>query len=386
MLEEFLRNANEELYSRENYNPFQLGTHILHGAMVAGDSEGIDIALVGVKEDRASVKNNGCALAPDEIRKQLFALSKPNYEIKISDAGNIEKGETIRDTYIALSRVVNELLRMRIIPVIIGGSHDLTFGQFGAYYDLNRMINISIIDSMIDLKEDHHDIDDESFLMQIFQYQPSFIFNVNLVAYQTHLTSQHAIEIMNHLNFESYRLGKVKMDLNEMEPVLRDTNLFSLDMSAIRYADAPGNRNTTPNGLFAEEVCQLARFAGQSDQVDSFGIYGCNPTVDVRDQSVQLAADIIWYFIDGFYNRKNDFPKHEEPDYMKYTIQFKENKYEMNFWKSKKTDHWWMEVPAGGELRNRKKSFMIPCSYTDYQTALREEVPERWIKAYQKLS
>jgi hypothetical protein len=137
--------------------------------------------------------------------------------------------------------------------------------------------------------------------------------------------------------------------------------------------------------LFAEEACQLARYAGQSDLVDSFGIYGCNTSLDVREQSAQLAAHIAWYFIDGVYSRQQDQPKENDDDYIKYTIHFKENQYEMSFWKSKKTEHWWMEVPAGSKTRNQKKFHLIPCSYNDYQMACREELPERWIKAYHKL-
>jgi hypothetical protein len=250
---------------------------------------------------------------------------------------------------------------------------------------MNRMINITVADNTIDLKEEQASIDDERFLLDILSYDPSFIFNFNHIGFQTHLTSLQSIELLSKLHFDAYRLGKVKANIIEMEPVLRSTNLFSLDMSLIRFSDAPGNRNATPNGLFAEEACQLARFAGESDLLDSFGIYGCNPSVDTGSQTTALAATIIWYFMDGFYNRKNDYPADDDANYVRYTIHFKENKYEMNFWKSKKTDHWWMEVPAGNKARNQKKFHLVPCSYNDYQSASREELPERWIQAYQKL-
>jgi hypothetical protein len=193
------------------------------------------------------------------------------------------------------------------------------------------------------------------------------------------------VELIDKLNLDSFRLGKVKMNIHDMEPVMRGSNLLSLDLSAVRFADAAGHGKATPNGLFAEEICQLARYAGESEQVDSFGLYGCNPSLDSRNQTAQLSAQIIWYFIDGFYNRKNDFPKEGDAGYLKYTIHFKENQYEMNFWKSKKTDRWWMEVPTGGK-RNKKKFHIIPCTYEDYQMACTEELPDRWIKTYQKLS
>ncbi len=382
MFEEFLQQAPAELLAGENYAANQLGLSVISEM----NPEGMQLALIGVKEDRGSVRNNGCAEAPDLIRKQLFSRAKLAHDAKIIDLGNIEMGETIRDTYIALSKVVNELIHLKVMPVIIGGSHDLTFGQFGAYHDLGKMINITVADNTIDLKEEQPKMDDEGFLLNTLSYEPSYIFNFSQIGYQTHLTSPAAIELLDKLHFDSYRLGKIRSGVDEMEPVLRGTNLFSFDMSVIRFSDSPGSRTASPNGLFAEEACQLASYAGQSDRLDSFGIYGCNPTVDVRGQSVQLAADIIWYFMNGYYHRKEDYPKEEDADYVKYTIHFKENKYEMNFWKSKKSDRWWMEVPSGNKPRNQKKFHLLPCSYNDYQMACREELPERWIRAYQKLS
>lgn len=382
MFEEFLQPAPAELYAPDSFHDMQLGSQIVPDAY----PEGMHIALFGVKEDRGSVRNNGCAQAPDQIRQHLFSRARLLPEASIVDLGNLEMGASVNDTYVAISKVVNELIRLRVLPVIIGGSHDLTFGQFGAYHDLQRNINITIADNCIDLKQEPGNPDDESFLLNIFRYEPSYIFNFSQVGYQTHLSSQNAVELLDKLHFDSFRLGKVRSAIDEMEPVLRNSNLFSFDMSVVRLSDAPGNRCAGPNGLFAEEACQLASYAGQSEMVDSFGLYGCNPSVDQGNQSAQLAADIIWYFMNGFYNRKHDFPSDEDPDYVKFTIHFKENKYELNFWKSKKSDRWWMEVPAANKQRNQKKFHLLPCSYSDYQMACREELPERWIRAYQKFS
>ena len=155
MFEEFLQTTDPELLAEENFSRQQLGSIVVSDQ----NPDGMHVALVGVKEDRGSVKNNGCADAPDLIRRHLFSLSKPPGNVKIIDLGNIEKGESIRDTYVALSKVVNELIHLKIVPVILGGSHDLTFGQFGGYQDLNRMINMTVVDQTIDLKEEQPEID-----------------------------------------------------------------------------------------------------------------------------------------------------------------------------------------------------------------------------------
>ena len=57
------------------------------------------LALLGIKEDRNSVGNVGCKDAPDEVRKKLYQLSIPNYDMELVDVGNIEMGKTPKDTY-----------------------------------------------------------------------------------------------------------------------------------------------------------------------------------------------------------------------------------------------------------------------------------------------
>ena len=385
MLEEFLRFSDDELY-HDDYSESQLGSQVMTPSQLPDTLEDIIIGIVGVREDRGSKHNVGSAAAPDEIRRQLYMLSRYGRNLRIADLGNIESGATLHDTYVALSKVVGELLRLNILPVIIGGSHDLTFGQYVGYQETNRNINLCVVDSAIDFHDEEEEINDENFLGRVFVAEPSTLFSSCVMAYQTHLVMPKALEVMEKLHFESYRLGKVRADMFEMEPVLRSTNLCSFDLSAVRFADSPANYTASPNGLFGEEICQLARFAGQSETVDSFGLYGCNLAYDNRDQSVKLAAQVIWYFMDGVCNRRNDFPSAQDENYTRYTVQFKENKYEMNFWKSHKSDRWWMEVPTANTQRNQKKLQIVPCSYTDYQMACREEIPERWMKALAKLA
>ncbi|MGE5423857.1 MAG: arginase family protein, partial [Syntrophothermus sp.] len=85
------------------------------------DPEGADLVILGVKEDRDSLNNEGCALAPDFVRKHLYSLYPGAFRPKIVDLGNIKAGFTIRDTYFAVASVLGEILEKNIIPIIIGG-------------------------------------------------------------------------------------------------------------------------------------------------------------------------------------------------------------------------------------------------------------------------
>ena len=348
--------------------------------------ENIDIAIIGVNEDRNAVNNSGCGLAPDSVRKYLYELFRGGNNIKIVDLGNILRGNTIDDTYFAVSTVVSELVSKNIIPVIIGGSQDLTYANYRAYEMLKQIINIVAIDPVFDLGKKEEEISSSSYLSKIILQQPNFLFNYTNVGYQTYFVNQDAIELMKNLFFDTYRLGTVRSNMEEVEPIVRNADMLSFDVSAIRQSDAPGNENASPNGFYGEEACQITRYAGLSDKLSSIGFYEVNPQIDRNGQTAHLVAQMIWYFIDGFANRKHDFPYKEKKKFVKYLVKIEGYNDEVVFYKSKKSDRWWMEVPVKSSLRPKyERHHLIPCSYKDYQTAMENDIPDRWWKAYQKL-
>jgi formiminoglutamase len=348
--------------------------------------ENTDIAIIGVCEDRNSEENSGTALAPDFVRSAFYKLFQGPYKTRITDLGNIRSGHNVEDTYFAVKTVVSELIKAKITPVIIGGSQDITFANYQAYEDLGQIINIATIDSCFDLGTAEEDIHSKAFLNKIILHQPNFLFNYTNIGYQTYYVDQDAIDLMRKLYFDIYRLGFIRANIEAVEPFVRNADMVSFDISSVRQSDAPGNADASPNGFYGEEACQIVRYAGMSDKLSSIGFYEVNPAFDKGEQTSQLVAQMIWYFIDGYYNRKHDFPMIDKEDYIKYLVFIQDHKYEIVFFKSKKSDRWWMEVPCPTNLRNKyERHYLIPCSYSDYQTALREEMPDRWWQVYQKL-
>jgi len=345
-----------------------------------------DIVIIGVKEDRNAFNNEGCALAPDYVRKHLYNLFPGSFEPKIVDLGNIKAGFQVSDTYFALSSVVAEMLENNIFPVIIGGSQDLTYANYQAYHSLGQIINIVSVDSMFDLGNSENELNSRSFLSNIILHQPNYLFNYANLGYQTYFVDQEALKLMKNLMFDTYRLGVLRENLEEAEPVVRNADLMTVDVSSIRFSDAPGNGNATPNGFYGEEICQVIRYAGLSDKLTSIGFYETNPQFDRNGQTAHLVAQMIWYFIEGFYNRPKDFPFRNEDDYIRYRVTITDHKEELTFYKSKKTDRWWMEIPLQSEQRIKyQRHYLVPCSYQDYQTACTNDIPDRWWMVYQKL-
>ena len=345
-----------------------------------------ELAIIGVKDDRNAIHNEGCAMAPDIIRKYLYALFPGPQPVKIIDLGNIKKGFTVSDTYFALASVVAELINNNVLPIIVGGSQDLTFANYQAYQSLGQIINIVAIDPMFDLGKAEEELNSQSYLSSIILHQPNYLFNYANIGYQTYFVDQDALKLMNNLFFDTYRVGIVRQNLEEVEPIVRNADLLSFDVSSIRYSDAPGNGNATPNGFYGEEACQIVRYAGLSDKLTSIGFYEVNPKYDKTEQTAHLVAQMIWYFIDGFYNRAHDFPFRNEENYLKYRVAITDHKEEIVFFKSKKTDRWWMEIPLPAEQRIKyERHYLVPCSYRDYQTACENDIPDRWWMVYQKL-
>ncbi len=347
-----------------------------------------DIALIGVLDDRNAVNNQGTALAPDHLREKFYQLNEGNYTTRIVDLGNIKAGARVSDTYIALKMVVAELIKKNMLPVIIGGGQDLTYAQYMAYEELEQKVDLLVIDSHFDLDENKEgtiETTSTAYLNKIFLHEPNYLFNFSNMGYQTYFVNQDSLKVMDKLYFDVHRLGDVYGKISTTEPIIRNANMISFDISAIRSSDAAANANATPNGFYGEEACQICRYAGMNDKLSSIGFYEFNPAFDTNGQTAMLMAQMLWYFTDGFYNRKKDLPLQPKSHYITYRTNLKDGSHELVFVKSKKTDRWWMQVPYPTGLSKNERYHLVPCRYEDYQLANSGEMPDLWWRTYQKL-
>lgn len=341
--------------------------------------EDYDLAILGVQEDRNS-PNIGCAKAPDQVRQHLYKLYKFSKSLKIIDLGNLKQTKTPQDTYFGLRDVLIELLSQNVIPIIIGGSQDLVYSAMLAYAKLERVTNLVTVDSRLDLKSQKNDFNSQNYLKRVFNELIKYLFNFSNIGHQIYFTDQNDLELIKNLFFDSYRLGDVKSNIIEMEPVIRDADFISLDFGSVKHADAPGNYLPSPNGFYGEEICQLARYSGLSDNLSMFMINEINPEFDLNNQTSHLAAQAIWYFIDGYSQRKVEIPDDSE-NFMKYIVHHDSIGHDLVFYKSEKTSRWWLEIPS-----IKKKNHIISCSYADYLLAGNQEIPNKWWKTYQKIN
>lgn len=342
----------------------------------------VSIAILGVKDDRGAVDNFGSGKELHEIRKHLYQLFPGNWYTQIVDLGNIEKGNTLEDTYFAVKSSVASLLKKNILPVIIGGGHDLTYANYRAYDELEQTVNLVAVDSRFDLGTIEEELSSRSYVSRIVMEEPNNLFNFSNIGYQTYFNSQEEINLLDKLYFDAYRLGQVK-DVTLVEPIMRDADVVSIDIGSVRQSEAPANQNASPNGFYGEEICAIARYAGISDKVTSFGIYEYNSKLDSNSQTANLIAQVIWYFIEGVNSRAKDYPFATKESYQKFTVLLNDDD-PINFYKSDKSGRWWMEINLISNNKHKRHA-LIPCNYRDYEQALQQKTPERWYKALQKL-
>ncbi len=360
-----------------------LGKQIkIHTDVGFPDLEGVLFAIVGVKETRNDVNYTGNKPCFDSVRKALYSLYSGNWTGKLADLGDIEQGATVEDSYYALQTVTNQLLSKKIIPIILGGSQDLVIAQYKAYSGLESMINFVNIDSKFDLGDVDAPVSNKSYVGKIIIEKPYNLFNYSTLGYQSYYNSPQEIALMEKLFFDAYRLGEIVQDLTVVEPIFRNAHLVSLDVNAIKDEAISYKYNQSPNGFNSREICALARYAGISNSVSSFGIY------EIKDYensptSGMLIAQIIWYFIEGVNFRVNDGDFNNPKLFKTYKVPVDDEV--LLFKKSNKTGRWWIELPFISTINNKLKSkTLLPCTYNDYLSACNQEIPERWYKARMK--
>ncbi|RYF93029.1 MAG: arginase [Chitinophagaceae bacterium] len=360
-----------EISNDEGYKDGQLGKSVAVYDEEFPDLEDVQIVLVGCAEQRGSGLVGGESAAPDLIRRHFFQLYYWHTDIRIADVGNIKTGSSFTDSYAALKTVVNELINDRKTVIILGGSHDLTLPQYQAYAHNKKLLEAACIDALIDLNIDSP-FRYENFLMEMLTGEPNFMRHYNHIAFQSYYAHPRMLETMDKLRFDCFRVGHVKESIEEMEPVIRNCDFVSFDISAIASAYAPAN-TISPNGLDGEEACVLMRYAGMSQSVTSIGIFGYNPQHDREELTAKQISQMIWYVLDGRSRAKREAALSERDSFNEYHLAFAE--VDTTFLQSKKTGRWWMQLPDHR---------YIACSYKDYLLASSNEIPERWLRAQER--
>lgn len=320
-----------------------------------------NLAIIGVPFICNAEKSD----SPDKIRNEIYKLAQPN-NIKIVDFGNLINASTQKGNYLAMRDVVDYFNELKVPLVIIGGSQDLSYGVCEAFKNHERF-SFSTIDYKLDVKTTNEAFSEQNYISKIYSSLPN-LFQFNLLAYQSYYVPTDYLNSGKAIN-RHLRLGEIRTDIKQAEPILRDTHFLSFDAQSI--INVQNVEASLPNGLQGDEACQLAKYAGLSENLNVFGLFNTYSENPVR---YKLLAQLIWYYVEGVGLRKNENPESDK-SIVNYHVNIDGVEKPFIFLKSKNSNRWWLKIG----LENNKPLY-VACSENDYIIATQNEIPELWLK------
>jgi hypothetical protein len=340
---------------------------------------GLQVAIIGIEEQRNSFFPNN-HYDVNRFRKEFYDLYPGNWHLKIADLGNLPNGEKVEDTYFALKEIALHLKQMNILPVFIGGSHDLVFPLYEVFQELGQLTNIVSVDCSFDFSQEEELISGRSYMSKIIMDKPNVLNNYTNVGFQSYYCAQEEKDLMERLFFESIRLGQILEDVTLAEPFLRDADIVGMDMKSLSWQSIADPLQGKPNGIDSRTICALTRYTGLSDRTSFLGIYEIPSTPMMN----QLLAQMIWYFLEGIQFRFDEYPVFLGEGFLKYSVELSHQT--LVFYKSQKSQRWWMELTNDSHLDNKSKSStLLACTPKDYDDAIHDVVPERWFNAIKRM-
>ena len=368
--------VSEEVLSSLSFLPRQIiGKNIKIHTEKSGlpEIEGTKIAIIGIEEIRNSFFPTE-KYSLENFRKAFYRLFPGNWDFQISDLGNLPNGAEPEDTYFAIKEISIHLRQLNIVTVIIGGSHDIIYPLYESYKINNQLVNIVSVDNQFDFSQEEELVSGRSYMSKIIMRQPNYLNNYTNLGYQSFLIAQEELDLIEKLHFDSIRLGVLLDKVSIAEPYLRDADITGFDMKVLSW-EAAQNSSGNPNGIDSRTICSLARYAGLSDRLTSFGIFELFPTI-LFDK---LIAQILWYFIEGFNCRFDEYPVLTSQGYGRYTVTLSDR--ELVFYQSEKSKRWWIEITNEDYLNNKmERSTLLSCTHQDYLDACNNRLPDRWWK------
>ena len=362
MLDNWLRPINLNDIAEKPLDTVSFGEKIKRYEAEMPALQDVKLAIVGIGDEGA-----------DAVRRSLYRLSFPFGKLVAADLGNVRKADTS-----FILPLLQELMDSKICPVIIGDLPKLAQAQYKAHFACQPSVSIVAVDERVPFHPRLGELDGH-YLNPVMNGK-TIPFHFGVVGCQSHFVDDETFQELENISADTVRLGKARANMADIEPVMRDADMATFNLAALKSAEAPGVIHPTPSGFTCEEACQLSRYAGMNDKLTSVGFYGYEPDLDEYGRSAQVMAQMVWYFFDGFANRKGDFPASMD-GLTEYLVDFKNLDQPFTFWKSNRTGRWWIQVPVKAKKKHQRHR-LIPCSYSDYLLASNGEMPDRLSLAF----
>lgn len=333
MLENWLKKVNPEITSQIS----QLNTKTVAYAIKIHKQLFPDI------DDCQVVLLSDDAEHMDEIRKQFYEMFNHFENIGIADIGDLRNSDSN-----FLISLFTELLESKVLPIIITSNPALIH----AFHFALNAFHENFTSLHCGKRNAHYSENDHANCKEVIS-----------LGIQGHLNASDNLKSNNII-----RLAEIKNSIEEAEPYSRTVDTINFNLNIIRHSEIMGFQDASPSGINADDATQLFRYFGFNDQLKALFISNYNKQYDFNNQTSQLIAQLIWYFIDA----KNECIKeniNSTEDFNEFLVDIEGLVDPIAFIKAKKSGRWWIKSNTNKEL--------IPCSYKDYLTACKNEIPDK---------
>jgi len=314
-----------------------------------------------------------------DLRKALYSFKAFQPDFDFLDLGTLRKSNEAFTL-----PLFEEIFNAGVFPILVSNDSSLNKSFLQALNNAFSTFHLTAIDDRF--RYSPFQIASE------FPYWDNFLSEGNelsegahIVGVQSHLIPMSGFNYCEENGISLHRLGQARLNIQELEPSIRHADICILEMSSLKFTDFPSQLPQSPSGFFLEEICQLSRYAGLSDSLKGFSLSGFDLNNDHNAIDSLSLAQIIWYFLDGFNNKKGDFPINFD-GMIEYLVEVKENDKMLTFWKSNRSGRWWIQIEKSNLKEENINLRLIPVSYQDYLDACEGELSSRVIKALVKYS
>lgn len=334
------------------YHPWQIGNYIEKNLPMSPS-----IVLIFFSENEKS------ASTFSSLRKEIYTLSADEWQIPMVDPGNLVRGRNEQESLLILSEVISFCQNFGHFPILLSENESLLEAQISTTENIDKRLSWTHICPAIHWNIDNRDRKDSFAIQKTLSRQSLALNQFCILGYQKHLNNHQVYEVMKSTGYDILRLSDLMgEDIHQAEPLLRMSNIISVDCAAVA---SPGGGFSIPssiNGFSSREICILMRDAGLSLKNKSIGFYKfhLSSTLDY-----QLLSQMIWYYIEGL-NIRISHPKDQNIE--SYSVLIDQEEY--RFHRETFSNRWYFG-------REKDLSKCIACSYEDFKNTKRGELPER---------
>ena len=288
--------------------------NLLDTQQIDTDKNHQTFALIGFRCDegiRRNLGRIGAAEGPNAIRQSLGRLPIQKTSFVCFDVGNITCADgDLEASQQALADVVALLLKQKIIPIVLGGGHELAFGHYQGITKVYSDESLGIInfDAHFDMRPllPHNKGSAGTSFLQIAESQTATKrrLDYNCVGIQ-HAGNIHQIhEIAKKYETkimwaDELHQGQLEKCVDFVDRVIDENEhvYVSICLDVFASAFAPGVSAIQPLGLFPWHVIPLIRQLAGSGKVVSYDIAELSPRYDIDHRTTKLAANLVYEIV-----------------------------------------------------------------------------------------